>query len=123
MRYHTYKDRLLNAGELCEVYRNLHRGGFSIRQRGLVVGHVVGDDLFYLRSPKPVVRSSGLERYYSTGVRNVHAWLLGEPYLHDDVTPSAWRLATYNPNFGCFIWPDGFSPAMAMFHGGKLYVI
>jgi hypothetical protein len=69
-----FKNRKFLRDEPVEVYRNLNRGGYSIRQRGLVVGHA---DYVTLLDATFVVRESGRKRALREGVRNVHAWVSG----------------------------------------------
>lgn len=68
-----------------EVYRNLHNGLFSIREKKskLVVAHArkVG-----LCNVKFVVKEAGNKRARDTGVRNVHAWVEGELGIFEGVS-------------------------------------
>lgn len=79
----SFKNRVLDKSKPVEIYRNLNKRGkwYSIRQGGLVVGHVKH---FVLRDCKCVVRRSGWLRWYESGVRNVHAWVRG---YYDDSDP------------------------------------
>ncbi len=70
-----FKGRRLSLKQPVEVYRNLWRGGYSIRQGGKVVAHsdyvVLLDAVFH-------VSEAGRQRILRTGVRNVHAWARGK---------------------------------------------
>lgn len=62
-------------GDRVEVYRNRRIRKYSVRHKGLVVDH---DDAVFLKNARFVVQPKGRERTRSTGVRNVHAWVVGE---------------------------------------------
>lgn len=55
-----------------EIYWNLHRRKFSIRQDGRVIGHVDSINAFETRL---VVQPAGRERVRRTGKKNVHAFV------------------------------------------------
>lgn len=91
-----YKDREISAVSRVQVYRNLHRKMYSVRQNGKVVAH---GHSFCLLDPCYVVNSSGREKCRSTGERNVHAYVTG--YLASSPEPEGVSTCTlrltYNP--------------------------
>lgn len=89
-----YKGRSVNEGQRVKVYRNLHRGGYSIVdvKSGLVLGYADNITLFLARF---TVRESGRQRVLQEKRKNVHAYVtgtlvstVGRPYNHE---------AYYNP--------------------------
>jgi hypothetical protein len=56
------------------VYRNLHKKCWSIKQRGLVVGHA---DELALKDCECIVNPKGRHRVIKTGVKTVHAYIKG----------------------------------------------
>lgn len=75
-----------------ELYRNLRTGTWSMRERGLVVGHPTE---VYLSDVTFVVRPAGREKVRREGRKNVHAFVKGD---HIGQLPDlAWREAFYNP--------------------------
>jgi hypothetical protein len=94
---------MLNShkGLTVEVYRNLHKGCYSIRHRGLVIAHA---DWVSLSGVKLVVQKSGQKRVRDTGQKVVHAFARGTlcDYIERGEEGSLYRpvLATgltYNP--------------------------
>jgi len=82
------------ARRLTEVYWNLHKRCFSVRERGRVIAHT---EHVTLRNAHFVVQRSGYERTVREKVRSVHAWVRGEVTEASEglsVTPV---LVTYNP--------------------------
>lgn len=82
-----------------DVYRNLTRGGYSIRYKGRVIDHA---DTLYVTAPKFVVNQAGMLRVRREGKKYVHAYIRGEngsvawPYKCG--TPGApWVKVYYNP--------------------------
>jgi hypothetical protein len=59
---------------MTEVYWNLHKHCFSVRERGRVVAHV---NHVALRNAHFVVQRSGYERTVREKVKCVHAWVRG----------------------------------------------
>lgn len=92
-----YRRRELKLDQDAWVYRNLMRTAgvwYSIVQRGLVVGHtkeIALTDVHF------VVREGGRRRVLETGVKNVHAFVVGRvwpgyiPYSFDLPQHSATR--------------------------------
>ena len=88
-RYHLDKDRSV------EVYRNLHRNCYSIKQDGLVKAHA---DELTLNHCTFHVNANGRERVRETKRKEVHAWIKG--FLSDimPVDPPKWfDQVFYNP--------------------------
>lgn len=81
-----------------EVYFNLHKHVFSVRQcsTGRVILHT---DKVHIRDPQFVVRKSGRERVLREGKKNVHAFVRGEIAHFDDFNPDYldYSLVSYNP--------------------------
>lgn len=70
----AYKGRAWDTTAPVEVYKNLHRDGWSLRQDGLVVAHA---SAVMLKDVRFVVRKGGWLRAHREGRRNVHAWARG----------------------------------------------
>jgi hypothetical protein len=100
-----YKNRGVNKHLPVEIYRNLHRGGYSVRQEGLVVGHT---DNATLLDAEFIVSEPGRRRVVVTGVRNVHAWVRGTLVTTREQTPLVAKVR-YNPKSDAhftYIEPD-----------------
>ncbi len=69
-----YKNRQLDPNRPVYVYRNLHKNCFSIRQRGIIVGHV---DSLSLRNCSFIVNERGRQKVIKTHQKNVHAFVKG----------------------------------------------
>lgn len=84
-----YKDRNIDAGIRCRVYRNLNKGCFSVMAmegvyRNKVVAHV--DELILepmTSYPVNVVLAGGLRRARKETRKNVHAYLQGKVFIPD----------------------------------------
>ena len=65
-----------------QVYYNLHKHCYSIRQSGRVIGHT---DSIVLRDAKFNVAPAGRDKVRATGVKNVHATVSGyvDTDMHD----------------------------------------
>jgi len=70
----AYKGRALDVGKSVRVYRNLHRGGYSVVQGGLVVAHA--QDIT-LSDCTMHVCEGARQRVISTRRKVVHAWVCG----------------------------------------------
>lgn len=92
IRYHMDYSRPV------QVYRNLHRACWSIRQDGLVKAYA---DVIHLTDTDFVVRDKGRERVLKSRTKEVHAWLKG--YIHPKPNSirafgdERWNRVTYNP--------------------------
>ena len=63
-----------------QVYYNIRRGDYSVRQSGRVIDHV---DTIILRDCRFNVAPAGRDKVRATGVKNVHATVTG--YIADDL--------------------------------------
>lgn len=79
--YKRFKNRTVNVREVCRVHRNLHTGGYSVKQKGVVVAHV---DEFALVNCKFIVSTAGRERVREQKQKNVHAFVEGkfQPFIN-----------------------------------------
>lgn len=71
-----FKGRSLEHGQRVQVYRNLHNGLFSVRDKknGLVVAH--GTHI-HLNDCSAVIGLAGQLKARRSQIRNVHAWIEG----------------------------------------------
>ena len=92
----SYKGRYPERGKPVEVYRNIHRGGYSIRQNGLVVAHA---SHVRLEKCQMCVNHNGRKKVIESGQKNVHAWIKGTIVDNYSDGAEGRRLArlTYNP--------------------------
>ena len=63
-----------------QVYYNIRRGDYSVRQSGRVIDHV---DSIILRDARFNVAPAGRDKVRATGVKNVHATVTG--YIDDNL--------------------------------------
>ena len=92
-----------------EVYFNLHRKEFSIRQDGLVVQHMMHLDL---QDVTFHVQPAGNTRVRKEMRKNVHAYIKGMP-APPNQTVSLTKLGelTYNPyKYKTFVWKETEEP-------------
>lgn len=90
-----FRNRTVSHTAKTWCYRNLHRGGYSMVQDGVVVAHA--DDVTLL-GVTFVVREAGRQRVLSEGVKNVHAFVVGKvPQMVLCPTDLVWHKARYNP--------------------------
>ncbi len=73
---HSFKGRTIDTTKLIKVYRNLHKKGvwYSIKQNGLVVAHSTA---LCIRAPEFTINTYGKQKAIETGIRNVHAFIIG----------------------------------------------
>lgn len=73
----SYKGREVESGQLVDVYFNLHRKMWSIRDAAtkLVLGHT--DDLLVLGNVQFIVNEAGRQRVIREQKKNVHAFARG----------------------------------------------
>ena len=103
---------LLDLAKPVEVYRNLHKDCWSVRQNRLVRFHT---DYICLTDAKFVVSKAGQLRVLKSGHKNVHAFVKGLlcnpreqwanrlPYSYDEIT--------YNPyKYDSFVFADNKNP-------------
>lgn len=91
MSIELYKGRTVEDTQLVKVYYNLHKHMFSIKdyETGLILAH--GNDI-YLNNVEFRVSEAGRQRVLETGVKNVHAYAIG----NIDLT---YTTALYNPTY------------------------
>lgn len=95
MTFTPYKDREVVYGEQVEVYRNLHKGNWSIRQFGRIVGHA---DNVALLDAEFRVSQAGRERVLRERQKNVHAYIVGRLESFEKIMLSeSTSEAYYNP--------------------------
>lgn len=91
-----------------QVYRNLHRGGYSVMSLepgtyGKVIDHA---DKVIISNPRFVVQPAGRKRVIKEGRKNVHAFIRGELSDHNPCT--CLFPITYNPyRCGSFVDSKG----------------
>lgn len=96
-----------------EVYWNLHKNLFSVRQNGKVIAHM---GKLCLTDVDFRVQPAGRERVRREGKKNVHAYVKGE-YSHalldtiSDEDMEDARPITYNPyKYDSFVYADTLTP-------------
>ena len=104
--FKSFKGRLINPCVRVEVYKNLNRQLWSVRQKGYVIGHCTQ---IYLRDVEYIVGERGRQTVLRERRKNVHAftrgWVcdLADIYLSDHengLTPDEchpYQVAIYNP--------------------------
>ena len=123
MHMRGYKLPDLDNDKKFEVYWNLQKKLWSVRD--YATKHVVAhEDELYLYKPIFRVQQAGCQRVRNTGVKNVHAYVLGY-WCHPGYKFRATRRITYNPfKFNTFVWADNEEPVFElkyqhlMFNGG-----
>lgn len=103
---YSFKGRSIDFEKPVLVYRNLNKGGYSIKQFGKVVAH---SKALCLSDCTFIVRESGRKRVLETGHKNVHAFIKGL-YRPNGMGTTAKRndlpcKIVYNPfDKGYFYW-------------------
>jgi len=110
------------------LYRNLHTGGFSVKQRGRVVGR---GETILMKYVEFRVSEAGRNRAVSSQQRNVHAYAVADNYKvaypdNDLQLSDKFREVTYNPfKDNSFVYVDTgmpiFMAALIATKNGKLY--
>jgi hypothetical protein len=77
-----------------EVYFNLHKKTWSVRQSGKVVLHT---DYIQVKDPQYVVSQKGNERVRREKKKNVHAFVRGYHMSELPLMPSQVQFVSYNP--------------------------
>ena len=82
-----------------QVYYNIRRGDYSVRQSGRVIDHV---DFIVLRDVRFNVAPAGRDKVRATGVKNVHATVTGfvivQGWRHIPLDQSdSYDFVAYNP--------------------------
>ena len=72
--WHSELVKLVETDTTVDVYRNLHKGCWSVKQGGKVVAHC---DYIVLRDARFIVGQSGRDRVIRDQVKNVHAYVRG----------------------------------------------
>ena len=86
--------KTIDKNRKVEIYFNLHKKTWSVRQDGKVIQHT---NFIQIREPQYVVRQKGKEKVRREKRKNVHAFVRG--YIEDrlPVFPSKNIFVTYNP--------------------------
>ena len=75
--------QLIDEKKSVQVYKNLHKGCWSVRQAGKVVAHL---DYICLKNCNFHVGESGRDRVRKEGSKNVHAYVTGFVPSTDEIT-------------------------------------
>ena len=112
-----------------EIYRNLHKKCFSIRQNGRVVNHLHDDESLLVKDVKFAVQPAGHAKVLREKKKNVHAFVRGDRVVS---IPSWARVSfdnevTYNPYKGdTFYYKYSGFPILGadevLIRGGKVFV-
>jgi len=84
----------IDPNKKIEVYFNLHKKTWSVRQSGRVVGHT---DSIQVKNPQYVVSQKGNERVRREQKKNVHAFVRGYVIEGLPYIPKGQKMITYNP--------------------------
>ena len=84
----------INENKKVEVYFNLHKKCWSIRQAGVPVVH---SDFVEIKEPQFVVQQGGNARVRREKKKNVHAFVRGYLTKRVSIFPKRQKLVTYNP--------------------------
>lgn len=90
----AYKNRTIMEDYPSEVYFNLHKHCFSMKQDGLVVLH---SDMVVLKDVIFKVSEAGRQRVLAEGRKNVHARVYGYFQGTEADSLEGFREAYYNP--------------------------
>jgi len=99
-----------------EIYRNLHRNCWSIRDNktGKVIGHT---DSIHLKDADLIVRQSGREKVLQEKRKNVHAFIKGRIESCED---KHIEQISYNPyKYNSFILTES---KKSIFHSDHIYL-
>jgi len=86
--------KTIDPNKKIEVYFNLHKKIWSVRQSGKVVQHT---NFIQIREPQYVVSQKGNERVRREKKKNVHAFVRGYVENRLPVFPRKSTFVTYNP--------------------------
>lgn len=107
------------------VYRNLHKGGFSVKFRGIVIAR---PDRFALTNPELRVSDKSQMRARNKKQRNVHAYVVGDRIVwSSELAPfEATGQLYYNPfKYDTFVDADTRKPIESIsavyFEGDRAY--
>ena len=84
----------INPNKKIEVYFNLHKKTWSVRQGGKVVGHT---DQISIKNAQYIVSKKGNERVRREKKKNVHAFVRGYHMSELPLMPSQVQFVSYNP--------------------------
>ena len=84
----------IDPNKKIEVYFNLHKKIWSVRQSGKVIGHT---NYIQVKDPQYVVSQKGNERVRREKKKNVHAFVRGYVQNRLPVFPRKNTFVTYNP--------------------------
>ena len=84
----------IDPNKKIEVYFNLHKKIWSVRQSGKVVGHT---NYIEVKDPQYVVSQKGNERVRREKKKNVHAFVRGYAMAGLPAMPAKLQFVSYNP--------------------------
>ena len=84
----------IDPNKKIEVYFNLHKKTWSVRQSGKVIMHT---NYIQVKDPQYVVSQKGNERVRREKKKNVHAFVRGYHMSELPLMPSQVRFVSYNP--------------------------
>lgn len=87
-------------GKYVWIYRNLHKDCFSIMYKGRVIAYT---NEIILKNVKFVVQKAGYEKFKSSGIKNVHAFVRGTITNLNNVTDFKEEII-YNPKINNFFF-------------------
>ena len=108
---------------LVDVYRNLNRGGYSIRCVATKKVIAYASEV-YLKRCSFIVQQGGRKRVLKTGHKNVHAFIRGELAQYLQVMPhnSAYYNPRKNEHFSNFVTGERIDHA-ALVHCTDIYKV
>tara|TARA_R110002051_G_scaffold579_3_gene2565 strand:+ start:524 stop:898 length:375 start_codon:yes stop_codon:yes gene_type:complete len=86
--------KTIDPNKKIEIYFNLHKKTWSVRQGGKVVQHT---NFICVREPQYVVRKTGKEKVRREKRKNVHAFVRGYVENRLPTFPKKNMFVTYNP--------------------------
>lgn len=89
-----FRNRTIDPTQPVEVYRNIRRKDYSVRQKGYVVARA---DKIVLKEATFVVQEAGRLKVLETGCKNVHAWVRGYVNTKSFRPGKSFTSARYNP--------------------------
>ena len=84
----------IDPNKKIEVYFNLHKKTWSVRQSGKVIMHT---NYIQVKDPQYVVSQKGNERVRREKKKNVHAFVRGYHMSELPLMPSQVQFVSYNP--------------------------
>jgi len=84
----------IDPNKKIEVYFNLHKKTWSVRQSGRVIGHT---NYIQVKNPQYVVSKKGNERVRREKKKNVHAFVRGYVTESLPYMPNRQKFVSYNP--------------------------